>query len=186
MLAGTLTPDSGEIRIDGAPVALSSVAVAQDHGIAVIYQERAVVPELTVAQNTMLGQEPTYRLPGLIDRGAQRQHAEQVWALLGGPASVDTTVRELAQQLAFDARVVIMDEPTAALTHQETLRPFDIIRDLRRRGTAVIYISHDLEEIFEVADRVTVLCDRKLVPHASGRGRDAAGLDPDDDRPRHR
>ncbi len=73
MLAGALTPDSGEIRIDGAAVSLPSVAAAQDHGIAVIYQERAVVPELTVAQNIMLGHEPTYRLPGLIDRGAQRQ-----------------------------------------------------------------------------------------------------------------
>ena len=133
MLAGALTPDSGEIRIDGAPVSLPSVAAAQDHGIAVIYQERAVVPELTVAQNIMLGHEPTYRLPGLIDRGAQRRKAEQIWALLGRPASVDTIVRELApsiqqlvdiaRALAFEARVVIMDEPTAALTHQETDSP---------------------------------------------------------------
>ncbi len=173
MLAGALTPDSGEIRIDGEPVSLPSVAAAQDHGIAVIYQERAVVPELTVAQNIMLGHEPTYLLPGLIDRTAQRRKAEQIWALLGSPAPVDTTVRELApsiqqlvdiaRALAFDARVVIMDEPTAALTHQETLRLFDIIRDLKRRGSAVIYISHDLEEIFEVADRVTILRDGKLV-----------------------
>ena len=173
MLAGALTPDSGEIRIDGAPVSLPSVAAAQDHGIAVIYQERAVVPELTVAQNIMLGHEPTYRLPGLIDRGAQRRKAEQIWALLGRPASVDTIVRELApsiqqlvdiaRALAFEARVVIMDEPTAALTHQETVRLFEIIRDLKRRGTAVIYISHDLEEIFEIADRVTVLRDGRLV-----------------------
>ena len=143
MLAGALTPDSGEIRIDGAAVSLPSVAAAQDHGIAVIYQERAVVPELSVAQNIMLGHEPTYRLPGLIDRGAQRLKAEQIWALLGRPASVDTIVRELApsiqqlvdiaRALAFEARVVIMDEPTAALTHQETLRLFEIIRDLKRR-----------------------------------------------------
>ena len=173
MLAGVLAPDSGEVRIDGRAVTLHSVAAAQDHGIAVIYQERAVVPELTVTQNIMLGHEPTYRLPGVIDRGALRTKAEQVWALLGSPASVDATVRELgpsiqqvvdiARALAFAARVVIMDEPTAALTHQETLRLFQIIRDLKRRGTAVIYISHDLEEIFEVADRVTVLRDGRLV-----------------------
>jgi ABC-type sugar transport system ATPase subunit/ribose/xylose/arabinose/galactoside ABC-type transport system permease subunit len=173
MLAGALSPDAGEILIDGVAVSLNSVAAAQDRGIAVIYQERAVVPELTVAQNIMLGHEPTYRLPGLINRGAQRHKAEQIWALLGSPASVDTVVRELApsiqqlvdiaRALAFEARVVIMDEPTAALTHQETLRLFEIIRDLKRRGTAVIYISHDLEEIFEVADRVTVLRDGKLV-----------------------
>ena len=173
MLAGVLAPDSGQIRIDGQPVTLHDVAAAQDHGIAVIYQERAVVSELTVAQNIMLGHEPTYRLPGLIDRAALRRKAEHIWALLGSPASVDTTVRELApsiqqvvdiaRALAFAARVVIMDEPTAALTHQETVRLFEIIRDLRRRGTALIYISHDLEEIFEIADRVTVLRDGKLV-----------------------
>ena len=173
MLAGALTPDSGDIKIEGQTVSLPSVAAAQDHGIAVIYQERAVVPELSVAQNIMLGHEPTYGLPGVIDGRAQRQKADRIWALLGSPASVDTIVRELApsiqqlvdiaRALAFDARVVIMDEPTAALTHQETLRLFEIIRGLKRRGAAVVYISHDLEEIFEVADRVTVLRDGKLV-----------------------
>ncbi len=173
MLSGVLTPDSGEILIDGKAAVLHDVAAAQDHGIAVIYQERAVVPELTVAQNIMLGHEPTQRFLGLIDRGALRRKAEQIWALLGSPAAVDAIVRELgpsiqqvvdiARALAFDARVVIMDEPTAALTHQETQRLFEIIRGLRSRGTAVIYISHDLEEIFEIADRVTVLRDGRLV-----------------------
>jgi len=173
MFSGVLAPDSGEIMIDGSPVTLHDVAAAQDRGIAVIYQERAVVPELTVAQNIMLGHEPTHRLPGLIDRSALRRKAEQIWALLGSPASIEATVRELApsiqqvvdiaRALAFDARVVIMDEPTAALTQQETQRLFEIIRGLKRRGTAVVYISHDLEEIFEIADRVMVLRDGKLV-----------------------
>ncbi len=168
MLAGVLPPDSGEIRIDGVTVALDSVATAQDHGIAVIYQERAVVPELTVAQNIMLGYEPTV-LPGVIDRTALRRAAEQIWAMLGSPAAIDAVVRELApsvqqlvdiaRALAVKARIVIMDEPTAALTRQETMRLFQIIRELRRQGTAIIYISHDLEEIFEIAGRVTVLRD---------------------------
>ncbi len=173
MLAGVLVPDSGEVRIDGAPVALHSVAAAQDHGIAVIYQERAVVPELTVAQNIMLGYEPTIGLPGVIDRPALRRAAEQIWAMLGSPAAADAVVRDLApsvqqlvdiaRALAVKARVVIMDEPTAALTHQETMRLFRIIRELRQQGTAVIYISHDLEEIFEIAARVTVLRDGRRV-----------------------
>jgi ribose transport system permease protein/ribose transport system ATP-binding protein len=174
MFSGVLAPDGGEILIDGNAVTMHDVAAAQDRGIAVIYQERAVVPELTVAQNIMLGHEPTtHRLPGLIDRAALRRKAEQIWALLGSPASIEATVRELApsiqqvvdiaRALAFDARVVIMDEPTAALTQQETQRLFEIIRGLKRRGTAVVYISHDLEEIFEIADRVTVLRDGKLV-----------------------
>jgi ABC-type sugar transport system ATPase subunit/ribose/xylose/arabinose/galactoside ABC-type transport system permease subunit len=173
MLAGVFPPDGGEIRVGGKSATFHSVAASQDHGIAVIYQERAVVPELTVAQNIMLGHEPAYRFGGLIDRRALRRQAEQIWALLGSPVSVDAIVRELgpsvqqvvdiARALAFEASVVIMDEPTAALTHQETMRLFEIIRDLKRRGTAVIYISHDLEEIFEIADRVTVLRDGKLV-----------------------
>lgn len=172
MLAGVLAPDRGEIRIDGKPVALHDVAAAQDHGIAVIYQERAVVPELTVAQNIMLGHEPA-RAAGVIDRSALHQNATRLWNLLGAPAPIDQPARELgpsiqqlvdiARALAFEARVVIMDEPTAALTHQETLRLFAIIRDLKRRGTGVIYISHDLEEIFEIADRVTVLRDGRRV-----------------------
>jgi ABC-type sugar transport system ATPase subunit len=139
----------------------------------VIYQERAVVPELTVAQNIMLGHEPTRGPLRLIDRPSHRRKAEQIWTLLGGPASAEAPVRELtpsvqqvvdvARALAFDARVVIMDEPTAALTKQETQRLFEIIRGLKRRGAAVIYISHDLEEVFEIGDRVTVLRDGKLV-----------------------
>ena len=123
---------------------------------------------------------------GLIDRSALRQRAEQVWALLGGPAAVEAPVRELgpsvqqvvdvARALAFKARVVIMDEPTAALTQQETQRLFEIIRGLKQRGAAVIYISHDLEEIFEIADRVTVLRDGKLVAYAAGRRGDESDL----------
>ena len=173
MLSGVVAPDSGEILIDGNAVALHDVAAAQDHGIAVIYQESAVVPELTVAQNIMLGHEPTRGLPGLIDRRALREQAERIWSLLDSPAPLDVPVRELgpsvrqvvdiARALAFDARVVIMDEPTAALTQQETQRLFEIVRGLQSRGSAVIYISHDLEEIFAVADRVTVLRDGRLV-----------------------
>jgi ABC-type sugar transport system ATPase subunit/ribose/xylose/arabinose/galactoside ABC-type transport system permease subunit len=173
MLSGVLTPDSGEIRIDGHAATLPSVAAAQDRGIAVIYQERAVVPELTVAQNIMLGHEPTRGPLCLIDRRALHRKAERIWALLGGPAAAEAPVRELgpsiqqvvdvARALAFDARVVIMDEPTAALTQQETHRLFEIIRGLKQRGAAIIYISHDLEEIFAIGDRVTVLRDGKLV-----------------------
>ena len=173
MLSGVIQPDAGEIAVDGKPAVLHDVATAQDRGIAVIYQERSVVPELTVAQNIMLGHEPTAGLPGLIDRRALRESAERIWTLLGSPADIDDRVGDLgpsvqqvvdvARALAFDARVVIMDEPTAALTQQETLRLFEIVRGLKRRGTAVIYISHDLEEIFEISDRVTVLRDGKLV-----------------------
>lgn len=173
MLSGVLKPDTGEIRIDGSPVVIDSVARGQELGVAVIYQERAVVRELTVAQNIMLGYEPVRWMPGVIDREALSRSAEEIWTRLGSPAPISAVVRDLspsvqqvvdiARALAFRARVVIMDEPTATLTRQETERLFQIIRSLKRRGAAVIYISHDLEEIFEVASRVTVLRDGKLV-----------------------
>ncbi|MBV9290425.1 MAG: ATP-binding cassette domain-containing protein [Hyphomicrobiales bacterium] len=173
MFSGVLKPDAGEIRVDGETVVIDSVARGQDLGIAVIYQERAVVPELTVAQNIMLGYEPVTRIPGVIDREALLRRAEDIWSRLGSPAPIGAVVRDLspsvqqvvdiARALAFQARVVIMDEPTATLTHQETERLFQIIRSLKQRGAAVVYISHDLEEIFAIASRVTVLRDGKLV-----------------------
>ncbi len=173
MFSGVLKPDAGEIRIDGKTETIDSAGRGQDLGVAVIYQERAVVPELTVAQNIMLGHEPTKYLPGVIDRAALRAKAEQIWDQLGAPAPLDTPVRDLgpsvqqvvdiARALVFNARVVIMDEPTATLTRQETERLFAIIRGLKQRGAGVIYISHDLEEIFEIANRVTVLRDGQFV-----------------------
>ena len=173
MLAGIYHPDAGEIRIDGEEVVIDSVARGQDLGVAVIYQERAVVPELTVAQNIMLGYEPVARIPGVIDRDALLRRAEDIWSLLGSPAPIGAVVRDLGpsvqqvvdigRALAVQARVVIMDEPTATLTHEETKRLFQIIRSLKQRGVAIVYISHDLEEIFEVASLVTVLRDGELV-----------------------
>jgi ribose transport system ATP-binding protein len=173
MFSGVLKPDAGEIRIDGKAVAIHSVAHGQELGVAVIHQERATVPELTVAENIMLGYEPLRAFPGIIDREALQKSAEAIWSRLGSPAPITAVVRELgpsvqqvvdiARALAFQARIVIMDEPTATLTRQETDRLFEIIHSLKQRGAAVIYISHDLEEIFEVASRVTVLRDGKLV-----------------------
>jgi ribose transport system ATP-binding protein len=173
MFSGVLKPDAGELRIDGKAVVIDSVAHGQDLGVAVIHQERATVPELTVAQNIMLGYEPLRSSSGIIDREALQKSAEAIWNRLGSPAPINAVVRELgpsvqqvvdiARALAFQARIVIMDEPTATLTRQETDRLFEIIRSLKQRGAAVIYISHDLEEIFEVASRVTVLRDGKLV-----------------------
>ena len=173
MFSGVLKPDSGEIRIDGEKVVIDSVARGQDLGVAMIYQERAVVPELTVAQNIMLGYEPVTRIPGVIDRDALLRRAEAIWSRLGSPAPIGAVVRDLgrsvqqvvdiARALTVQARVVIMDELTATLTHEETKWLFQIIRSLKQRGAAIVYISHDLEEIFEVASRVTVLRGGELV-----------------------
>jgi ribose transport system ATP-binding protein len=175
VVAGVHRADSGELRFRGEPVNLAGVPDAQDLGIATVYQERAVVPALSVADNILLGREPTDRVPGVIDRRALTGGCRAILAHLGSP--VEPTARagalstalqqvvDIARALSFDAPVVLLDEPTAALTSQEKDHLFGIMRQLRARGKALLFISHALEEVFEIADRVTVLRDGKVVRH---------------------
>jgi ribose transport system ATP-binding protein len=173
ILAGVYAPDAGEVYLNGEPAVIRSVHDAQTRGIAVIYQEPALVPALTVAENILLGREPVGRVPGLVDRRALTGAAQAVLDRLGSPLEPSARVRdlgiswqqvvEIAKALSLEARVVIMDEPTAALTAQETQQLFAIVRELTAHGCAVLFISHALEEVFEIADRVTVLRDGQLV-----------------------
>jgi len=173
ILAGVYTADAGEVRLGGQTVAIRTVHEAQQLGISVIYQEPALVPALTVAENILLGREPGTGLPGVVDRRRLVAEAQALLDRLGSPLDPLARVRdlgiswqqivEIAKALALDARVVIMDEPTAALTLQETQHLFQIIRELKAHGRAVLFISHALEEVFEIADRVTVLRDGRLV-----------------------
>jgi len=173
ILSGVYQPDSGTIIFDQAPVNLTSPHQAQRLGISTIYQEFNLVSTLSVAENICLGDEPNMVGPLLVNWGAMRQRARLALTLLRADFDVDTLVEELsmaqqqiveiAKALERKARLVIMDEPTAALTGAETDTLFDVIRSLRQRGLGVIYISHRLEEITEIADRVTVLRDGHVV-----------------------
>ncbi|MFC4562378.1 sugar ABC transporter ATP-binding protein [Nocardiopsis mangrovi] len=171
ILAGSQQPDEGEILIDGAPVALHSPQSGLAAGIAVIYQELDLVPDLTVAQNLLLGHAPAF---GPFVRRAERERrARQALDRVGADFPVTATVRDLpiaaqqltaiARALTSDARVIVMDEPSATLGENDLRKVFDVVRSLAAEGRSIIYISHRMDEIMEIGDRATVLRDGRTV-----------------------
>ncbi|NWJ23607.1 sugar ABC transporter ATP-binding protein [Rhizobium sp. RM] len=199
LLAGNEKPSSGEIRIDGTPVSFTGPVDAEERGIVLVHQEILLAPDLTVAQNIYLGRE-LVKGPVVDDR-AMRAGARDAVSGLGGQIDPDALVGSLsiaqrqlvqiARVLLVPHRVVIFDEPTASLTPVETDALLNVIREIRAKGVAVLYISHRLPEVKEIADRVTVLRDGKLVASHSALdlepadmarlmvGRDVAKLYPD-------
>jgi ABC-type sugar transport system ATPase subunit len=171
ILAGAVQADEGEIFIDGARVRIDTPHEAQRLGIGMIYQEFTLVPQLTVPANICLGAEPTRA--GLIHTPAVRARARRVLEELGLELPLELPVSrlsvgqqqlvEIAKALAKAARIIVMDEPTAALSDREIERLFAIVRRLRASGTGIIYISHRMEELSRIADRVTVMRDGKVV-----------------------
>ena len=199
LLAGNEKPSGGEILIDGTAAALSGPVDAEHRGIVLVHQEILLAPDLTVAQNIYLGRE--LRKGPMVDDRAMRDGARKAVSELGGMIDPDAIVGNLsiaqrqlvqiARVLLVPHRVVIFDEPTASLTPIETDALLNVIRDIRAKGVAVLYISHRLPEVKEIADRVTVLRDGRLVashpasalePADMARlmvGRDVAKLYPD-------
>jgi ABC-type sugar transport system ATPase subunit len=167
VLGGVIRPDAGEILLDGRPLAFRNPADALREGIAVIYQELSLVGSLTVAENLALGNEP--HMGPWIHRRAIKRNGAQVLEKLR--FAVDPLARadrlttgqqqlvEIARALGRQARVLVLDEPTAALTRAEAEALFGVLRDLRAKGLAIIYISHHLDEVRALADRITVLRD---------------------------
>ena len=172
MLGGIYIPDAGSIRVRGVPTRLASVGDALAAGIAIIHQELNLVDTLSVVDNIFLGKEVANRF-GLPDRNAMRACAKQLLDQLGFQARPETLVGtlrvgekqlvEIAKALASQAKVLIMDEPTSALSETETRVLLALTRELRGRGLGIVLISHRLGEIFEVADRVTVLRDGRRI-----------------------
>lgn len=172
IVTGAHQPDSGSITVAGKRVSALTPAASHQLGIACIYQQPALFPELTVAENLALRLEPGTSLRK-IDWTARRDRARSLLERIGAAISVDAEVRalsmpeqqlvEIACALGAGARIVIMDEPTASLTQKEQHLLFSVVRELRKSGVGVIYISHRLEEIFALADRVTVLRDGESV-----------------------
>lgn len=186
IMSGVHPPDAGTIRLDGRVARFAAPSEARRAGIATIYQELLLFPELTVAENIFIGHAPRGRFGGL---DWKRMRVETRRLLEGldihdldpgqvvGTLSVGNRQRvEILRALSQDARVLIMDEPTAALTEHDVRRLFGIVRRLRERGVSVVYISHRLEEIFALADRVTVLRDGELVGTRPVRDTDHDGL----------
>jgi ribose transport system ATP-binding protein len=175
VLGGGYTPDSGSIHVDGRVVNFHTPHDALAKGIAVIYQETALAGDLSVAENIFLGE-----LPSIINWSRLREKARQLIvnlgfeidpsALISELSSAQCQVVEIAKALSRKVRLLVLDEPTAALAPSDANRLLKIVRDLRGRGVGVVYISHRLDEVFAIADRVTVLKDGRVVdtvvPHA--------------------
>lgn len=175
VLAGAVQPNGGDIRIDGQSVHLASVRDARSKGISAVFQEFSLIPTLSVAENLCLGEEPHRggALRPLLDRSVLRKRAQQMLGELGFEIDCDAPVSrlsraqqqmiEIAKGLRGNVSVLILDEPTASLTDQETQSLFQLIKRLKGQGVGIIYISHRIQEIRQIADRITVLRDGQKI-----------------------
>jgi ribose transport system ATP-binding protein len=173
ILCGAYRADAGTFHAHGECVVLASPADARKFGIAVIFQDFTLVPYLDIAHNIFLGREFKSRIPGLIDRARLYREAADVLETIGFEVDPRAPVHrlgvaqqqmvEIAKALSQDARILVMDEPTAALSDRETERLFAMIARLKARGVAIVYISHRLAEVFALGDRITVLRDGRKV-----------------------
>jgi rhamnose transport system ATP-binding protein len=172
IVAGVHQRDSGDLRLGGEPVDFRSTAESKAAGVAVIYQEPTLFPDLSVAENLFMGRQPRDRIGG-IDRGAMRDEANRLFTRLGvridpdrpalGLSIADQQIIEIAKAISLDARLLVMDEPTAALSGVEAERLFAVARSLRDEGRALVFISHRFDEIFALCDTITVMRDGAYV-----------------------
>jgi ribose transport system ATP-binding protein len=172
ILSGVFPPDAGEIRLDGQIVHLRSPREAQSAGISIIFQELNLIPHLSVAENIFLGREPLTPL-GLVDYRRMHRDAKALLSQLALDVDPGTPVArlrvgaqqvvEIAKAISFESRVIIMDEPTSAITEQEIAVLFRLIRQLKNRGVGIIYITHKLDELREIADDVTIFRDGRFI-----------------------
>ena len=168
ILTGVYTKDAGQVIVDGKEVCYNNPQEAEKAGIVFIHQELNVLFDLTVEENMFLGKE-IKKAFGICDRKAMRKRVQEILDMLG--VDIDPAQRmdelsigqqqmiEIAKALMVDAKVIIMDEPTAALTQSETEVLFEVVNSLRKKGVSIVYISHRMEEIFELCDRITILRD---------------------------
>nr|WP_218844845.1 sugar ABC transporter ATP-binding protein [Microbacterium pseudoresistens] len=176
IIAGLYSPDAGVIEMDGAEIAFRNTADAKAAGIAIVYQEPTLLPDLSVMENIFMGRFPRTRI-GNVDRSRMRKQSQALFARLGvhidpdrvaeGLSIADQQIIEIAKAISMDARVLIMDEPTAALSPAEVQRLFTIARALRDEGCAILFISHRFEEVWDLCDTVTVMRDGAYVSTAT-------------------
>lgn len=186
ILIGLLTPDAGEIIFEGNELKNTNVNDVLKKGISMIHQEMLIVPELTVAQNIFLGRESTAWLPYWRDDRSIDRQAEALLQQMGVEISAITPMKhlsvaemqmvEIAKAISNNAKVIIMDEPTSAISDKEVATLFKIIKDLKSKGVAIIYISHKMDEIYQIADTITVLRDGKYIGTKSAAELDSKAL----------
>ncbi len=172
ILSGILEPSAGTITIDGQDHTFANYDQAIEAGVGIVFQEFSLIPYLSAVENMFLAREMKTRL-GLLDRRAMRTRAKEILARLDVDLPLDVPIAqlsvaeqqfvEIAKALPLEARILVLDEPTATLTPTEVEHLFKVMRELRKQGVAIIFISHHLEEIFEICDRITVLRDGEFV-----------------------
>jgi ribose transport system ATP-binding protein len=173
ILGGIYYKDAGHVYLDGKEVNITSPRMAQELGISIIHQELNLMPHLTVAQNIFIGREPRSKVSFVVDDKTTNEQAERLFGMLNLQLDPNTKVSdltvakqqmvEIAKALSFNAKILVMDEPTAALTDTEIEELFSIIKQLREKGVGVVHISHRLEELKLISDRVTVMRDGKYI-----------------------
>ena len=174
ILAGDLQPDGGEIFVDGHPTMISSPLISRANGITVVYQELALCPTLTIADNIMMSEMAARSVTSLVPRENMRREARAALARLGmGKLDPDTKVSrlsvaemqlvEIARAIRQNARLLVLDEPNSALSKRESERLFEVVKQLRADGVTVIYVSHHLREVLDIADRITVMRDGRTI-----------------------
>ena len=172
-MTGIHQPDSGEVLLDGHPIKVNNSAQAQDYGIAAIYQEPMIFPDLNVAENIFIGHQGR---GAMVSWGKMYRDAEDILQKLGVRLDIRSQARgltlasqqtvEIAKALSLQTRVLIMDEPTASLSAHEVAQLFSLVRTLRDQGVAILFISHRLDEVFEISDRITIFRDGKYISSA--------------------
>ncbi|HZA20941.1 MAG TPA: sugar ABC transporter ATP-binding protein, partial [Actinomycetota bacterium] len=172
VIAGSVTPDSGSITLRGRPVQFGSRLAAIESGIGIVYQDLSLVPQLAIGENLLLGKWPRRRF-GTVDWKAvqteARRHLDRIGFDIDARTRVDRLgmaerqLVEIAKAIESDVKLLLLDEPTSALSDRESRRLFDIIRELKSSGVAIVYVSHHLGEVLEIADRITVLRDGKHI-----------------------
>ncbi|NIZ08369.1 sugar ABC transporter ATP-binding protein [Pseudooceanicola sp. HF7] len=185
ILTGIYQPDGGQILIDGQPTAFPTAQAAADAGVTAIHQETVLFDELSVAENIFIGHAPRTRF-GMIDRAGMKRRAGEILASIGAEIDPGVRLRDLgiasrhlvaiARALSIDARVVIMDEPTAALSQKEIEELYELVDTLKAQGKAILFISHKFDEIFRIADRYTVFRDGQFVGAGLMRDTDEGAL----------
>ncbi len=186
ILGGVYRPEGGEISLQGNILTIVDPRHARLLGIAVVHQELSLFPGLSVSENILAGEQPAWGPIGIVDRQEARARAERILAQFELSIDTDLPVRglsiahqqivEIARALLQDARILVLDEPTSALTEREKEMLFKAVRGLKESGFSVVYISHRLQEVFEIADRITVLRDGKKVDTVASSSIDIDGL----------
>lgn len=179
ILTGIYQPDNGKITFRGKEIQIKNPRAALSSGIVMIHQELNPIPEMTIAENILIGREPVYKVFGMVNRKKLRQTATELLKQMDLSINPDTKMKELSisemqmveivKALSYDARLIIMDEPTSAISDKEVEKLFEVIVKLKEKNISIIYISHKIEEIYKIADDITILRDGEYIDTCSAK-----------------